>query len=258
MKIALMSDVHGNLVSLRAVLEDVRRQRPDRILCLGDIAYGPAPSETLAALRGAGVECLAGNGDDWNRNDNVRTALEGARPHLGEVVDDLIARHLDLNAWIRERLDPADREDLRQLPDQIRVELGDGLSLLCYHATPRDYLDFLKADTPHDVVATMLDGADASIFAGGHMHASMLRSWNGRWLVNVGSVGYPEQAPAQVGAGQPVPRHLNVGYALLAVEGGVPRLEFRRVPVDREAVATLVRERGLPHGEWYFASWLAK
>jgi predicted phosphodiesterase len=263
-KIALISDIHGNTIGLRAVLEDVRAQRPDRILCLGDLAYGPAPSETFAALREAGVECLAGNGDDWNRNDNVREALEEARPRLERAkpeldggVDGLIAKHLALNAWIRDRLDPAARADLARLPDRIRVDLGGGLVLLCYHATPRDYLGFLKADTPDDVVATALEGTDASIYAGGHTHTSMLRSWNDRWLVNVGSVGYPEQAPARAGAGLPTPQRLSVGYVLLTVEGDVPRLEFRRVPVERAAVAALVRESGLPDADWYFAPWLA-
>ncbi|MBB6098397.1 putative phosphodiesterase [Deinobacterium chartae] len=66
MKIALVSDIHGNLLALEALLADLGRERPDQVVCLGDLATdGPRPREVIRSVRALGWPTVAGNTDTW-------------------------------------------------------------------------------------------------------------------------------------------------------------------------------------------------
>ena len=68
MKFGIMGDVHGNLVALRAVLASLRGVPCERILCTGDlVGYGPCPGECVELVREAGLECVLGNHDEYER-----------------------------------------------------------------------------------------------------------------------------------------------------------------------------------------------
>ena len=66
MRIALISDIHGNLTALEAALAEIDRHKVDRIICLGDVALdGPQPTAVIRRLREQGIPVIKGNTDDW-------------------------------------------------------------------------------------------------------------------------------------------------------------------------------------------------
>src|SRR5579864_5604644 len=98
-KLALISDIHGNLFAFDAVLEDIRRRKLEHILCLGDVvACGPQPHEALARLQEIGCPTVMGNTDAW--------VLE---PHLGEHPDQYGQYLQDVEYWSSQQLTDQDK-----------------------------------------------------------------------------------------------------------------------------------------------------
>lgn len=255
MKIALISDIHGNEVALDAVLDAVERERPDRIVCLGDVAQGPRPREVLARLRELRCPVVRGNGDIWHL-DPARLAAE---PLLNEPgMEKLLGPHAEINAWIREQLSESDLDYLRTFQPSVELPLDDGgATLLCYHGSPRHYLDFLLASTPDEEVEEMLAGQRATVMAGGHTHMQMVRRFGGTTLVNPGSVGMPvsEAASPIPELGGPARRPARAEYALIVRHGRGLDIALQQVPVSAEAVRRMVRQSGMPHEDLHYGIW---
>src|SRR6185437_3372670 len=179
MRVALISDIHGNEIALRAVLESIAREGVDRIVCLGDVAtLGPRPGAVLAMLREMGCPCIAGNHDDFM----LRPELVHGYAKVPIIVD---AVH-----WCQSELSSADLDQIRAFVPELEIPL-DGATLRLFHGTPRSNVEDLLATTPADELAEMLDGRSATVMAGGHTHVQMLRQHRGMLLVNPGSVGMP-------------------------------------------------------------------
>ena len=79
MRIAIIADIHGNLVAFDAVLADIKKRRVDLIICLGDVTtMGPQPKEVIARLRDIGCRCLMGNHESWMLDLSLLDRLKGA------------------------------------------------------------------------------------------------------------------------------------------------------------------------------------
>lgn len=88
MRIALISDIHANLVALEAVLVDINREQVDQIICLGDVAtIGPHPQQVIARLRNLGFISVNGNHDAYLLNPDLSDEGGGAPPWLGEMIE---------------------------------------------------------------------------------------------------------------------------------------------------------------------------
>ena len=123
MRVALISDIHGNLVSLEAVLADVDRQRVDQVVCLGDVAaLGPQPRQVIARLRALGCRCVMGNHD-----------LELICPELIQGLEPWLA---EVTAWCAEQLTEGDLDCIRAFQPRIEIPLDERATLLCYHGSP--------------------------------------------------------------------------------------------------------------------------
>jgi predicted phosphodiesterase len=256
MKVALISDIHGNEVALDAVLEDLDRESPDRTVCLGDVTQGPRPKEVLDSVRALGCPVVVGNGDLWNLDpDHVRSVERLNEPGAEE----LRARHLELNRWIFEQLSEEDLKFLGTFEPTVELDLGGGTTLLCYHGSPRHHMDFLMADTPEAEVEEMLAGRCATVMAGGHTHVQMVRGFKGIIVINAGSVGLPLARASDsfpVLNGPPVSRPARAEYALVSRIGRSMRIELRRIRIDGEAVMRMVRSSEMPHADWYYGAWV--
>ena len=214
MRTALIADIHGNLVSLQAVLDDARRSGVERIVCLGDVAAtGPQPVETIEAVAALGCDVVMGNADEWLID-----------PELDEDADEETRRILEIDLWASQQLGPQHLELLAGY--RPVVELDD---LVCFHGTPRSNTETLLATTPEAEVARMLGSYTQTVLAGGHTHIAMLRRHGPSLVVNPGSVGMPFEAAADGGAFR------NPPWAEYAIVDGA-QVEFRRVPVDVGAV----------------------
>lgn len=176
MKVALISDLHGNELALASVLRAIEA---DRIVCLGDTAtLGARPREVLAMLRDADIPCILGNHDEFLLDPAlIRTYTEA--PVVIDAVD-----------WCRAELTPADLAFVATFARELTIDLGDS-TLHLFHGSPRSNMEDLLATTPADELDRALSGRAATVMAGGHTHLPLLRQHRGTLLVNPGSVGLP-------------------------------------------------------------------
>jgi predicted phosphodiesterase len=241
MRVALISDIHGNALALEAVLASIEADRPDRVICLGDVAaFGPQPHQVIERLRALDFPTIMGNTDEWLLNPGVPTRPE----------DDRTRRLEDIGFWTVRQLTPADSAYLRAFRPTIRVALGGEASLLCYHGSPRKFHDMILPTTSDDDLETMLKGFGDLVLAGGHTHEQMIRRYGGQILVNTGSVGLPVE---RLAAGDRNPPWAE--YALVNWDDGGLGIELRRTPVDAGAVVQAALDSGMPHAEWWASDW---
>jgi putative phosphoesterase len=208
MRIAIVSDIHGNLAAFDAVLDDLARERPDRILHAGDLAaVGPRPVEVVDRVRELGWEGVAGNWD--------LVFQPGGAGRIGDMPPRFQALYRPLVEWTRERLSPARIAWLAELP---RERWEDDFVLL--HAGPADLWSAPLAGAPDEVLLETYRnlGSDLVIYA--HIHQPFVRHIGGLTIANSGSVGLPYD-------GDP-----RASYVL--IEDGVPAVRRVAYDVERE------------------------
>ena len=241
MRIALISDIHGNLVSLEAVLADIDREGVDQIVCLGDVAaLGPQPREALARLRALGCVCIMGNHDsdllnlDWNHGAGLWPT--------------------QVTAWCADQLSEADLDYLCSFRPLVEISLDTQATLLCYHGSPRSSTDRILSTTPSEELDEMLAGHAATVMIGGHNHVQMVRRHKGTVIVDVGSVGLPfDQMPFE-----DLPVFLPCAeYGIVSWVDDVLSVDLRQVPVDLHAVKQAALASDMPGTDYWVNSWLA-
>ena len=232
MRIALLSDVHGNLPAFEAVLADVDACGPDEIWCLGDlVGYGAAPDACVALARERCDLCLAGNHDlvvtgDIDIAEFSQPAAEAAR-------------------WTREVITSEALDFLRSIAP---VEEGREIGL--WHASPRDPVwEYVLSGRQAD---ECLDATQARVGAIGHSHVALwfrrdtagdvkgaqaeagleLDVRKGRWLLNPGGVGQPRDNDPRA--------------AWLLLDTGEWSAQWRRVNYPIDVAAAAIEEAGLP------------
>jgi diadenosine tetraphosphatase ApaH/serine/threonine PP2A family protein phosphatase len=231
MRVAVISDVHGNLHALEAVLAELEREQPDEIWCLGDlVGYGPQPNRCCEVVSARAETCLAGNHDlgvlgSIDLEDFSHDAARSAR-------------------WTRDQLD----DDVRSWLGGLRPE-GERDGAQLFHASARDPVwEYILSG---EAAADTLELTTAPVVLVGHSHVALAIGLHGRrltgglaragkeveldgsrWLLNPGSVGQPRD-------GDP-----RAAYLVLDLDAG--RAEFRRVGYDVKRTQAEIRELGLP------------
>jgi putative phosphoesterase len=235
--LALLADIHGNVAALDAALADIRRERIDRIVILGDLALnGPRPAEALARvmeLHAAGAAVISGNTDIAVADGDYAAAF----PWLDEVT----SAHQAAAEWARDQLADEQLEFLRSLPAERRLWSGDTMVLAC-HASPGSQTSGLPADLDPSLTVQRATRTDARVIACGHTHVADSRELGRKLIVNPGSCGYAFD-------GSP-----DACWALLTLpDEGDPSVQLRRPTYDAQAASGEVSERGLP-GDVYRAA----
>jgi len=237
MRVAILSDIHGNDVAFEAVMADLEAHPVDQLVCLGDcVQGGPQPAEVVSRLRAIRCPTVMGNADAW-----LLTGVETG----GEVTDPVRRRTLDdVRRWSLERLDARDRETISRFQPTIDVDLGQGRSLLCFHGSPESFDDIILPLTPEEELRRMLAKWAGRFLAGGHTHIQHVRHIDRTFYFNPGSVGVAYRH------GQSEPK-LDpwAEYAVLRSEGQALALEFRRVPFDVRRLTEVYRSSGRPHAD---------
>ena len=184
MRLALISDIHGNITGLKAVLAQVRKMGgADALYALGDhIGFGAATDEVLDLLIENQAHMLRGNWEEL---------LFDIESHVHKTTDpDLVRRAA---AWAYERLSPPHRDLLRGLPIRETLEIAPNHKILLCHATPDDPWPWTcQADTPTPKLRAVYGAVDAGIIAYGHYHRHHLLALDDKLLLNVASVGLRE------------------------------------------------------------------
>ena len=221
MRVAVVSDIHGNLLALDAVMTDIERHSPDEVWCGGDIAWGgPWASECIARVRDAGWTCVKGNSDVWITGDP-------------QTIDDNDERQRFVDIAAAHAISPEDAQWLLNLP---LGHSGAG-SVLLVHGTPVSPFvgpppDASAADfTPYE--------GQAALVIYGHVHRAFVRRLADQTLVaNAGSVGLPMDGET-------------ASYLMVDMSGPEVTLTHRRVSFDRRGAVAQSRQMGGPASEMF-------
>ncbi len=248
MRLAVISDVHGNLSALTAVLQDFETTTPDQTVLLGDVAnFGPQPHETLTKLKELDFPTVMGNTD--------ASLLQPPTLESIENPTDDTPFFLAVENWCAEQLTEEDQHYIRTFQPTIKLEI-DGVSALLFHGSPRSYNDIIKAATPEETLDEFFAGEKAQVMAGGHTHTQLLRRYKDGLLINPGSVGLPflyaQVAKEKVEVVNP---HW-AEYALVETVHGQPSVTFRRVPYDVTPLIGAARSSIMPYAERWLEGWL--
>lgn len=219
-RVAILSDIHGNLVGLDACLSDIVGQGgADVIVAAGDLCLdGPRPKKVLQRLDEVGAQCVRGNTDRVIGGD-ADSAMSGSE-----------SAQL---AWTRKLLGEKWRAWLRELPFSLRIG-EEPEQLLVVHANPTTDDEHLWPDADDETLERLIGDEKATTIAFGHLHVPYVRSWRGRLLVNVASAGLPKD-------GDP-----RACYALFTQRSGGWEVKHRRVAFDVKKVATQLADCGIP------------
>lgn len=242
MRIALISDIHGNLVALEAILAEIAGQHIEHILCLGDVAaFGPQPLQVLARLQTLGCPVVMGNTD-----------AELLNPQLLQPATGPTNRSQDIQRWGAQQLSEADKTYISSFQATISYPLAHGKTLLAYHGSPRSLRERLLPTTSEEDLEQAFAGYRADIMAGGHTHIQMFRRHEQMLVLNPGSVG---MAMDRVSPIEEVHNPAWGEYAILNVKGNALNVELRRTPFDIDALHQAIYSSGIPHAEWLANEW---
>ena len=242
MRLAIISDIHGNFVALEAVLAAIEAQNIEHIICLGDVAAtGPQPQQVIARLRSLNCPVVMGNTDAW--------LLE---PQLKET-DDIFAQRLqDIEFWGAQQLSTVDKQYLQTFQPTIEYPLTEGKKLLGYHGSPLSFHDIILPTTPDEELNKFFEGYQASLLVGGHTHTQMFRRYRDMLVLNPGSVGLPID---RVWPRDEIRNPPWAEYAIIQSDGNLLNVELHRTPFNVQAFIQAVLASGMPHAEWLANDW---
>ncbi|NOZ76831.1 MAG: metallophosphoesterase family protein [Euryarchaeota archaeon] len=211
MKVAVIADVHSNLVALEAVLSELGDVP---VIHCGDlVGYNPWPNEVVDAMRARGIISVMGNHD----RAVVTRETDWFNPTAARVI-----------RWTAETLTPGNLEYLKYLPQAVREE-----GYYMVHGSPlRPIEEYVYPDYSPRVLAEYLDMGGRDVLILGHTHVPFALRLGERLILNPGSVGQPRD-------GDP-----RAAYALL--DTGKREAEIKRVEYDVGAVELAIQEAGLP------------
>lgn len=234
MRVALLSDIHGNLIALDAVLADLARRGPfDEVVVGGDLVWaGPWPAEVVDRVRSMDSAVIQGNTDAFFRR-TPKDVPPGKRER----------RFAEQMSWMLEQLGSQRAGYLASLPASHGIRPVPGHELLVVHANPYD-LDrpiTLSASAAELDELLCKDGVEPgwNALAFGHVHMPFQRRWRGRLLIDVASIGLPMDGDQRA------------AYAILTWDGSAWQAEHHRVFYDVPVVARQMISGGMPRGRHF-------
>jgi putative phosphoesterase len=221
MRLAVLSDVHGNLLALDACLADLESQGgADAIVVAGDLCLdGPKPKKVLQRLEEIGAACVRGNTERYLSEETAGLALSASE--TAQI------------AWTRREVGERWISWLKELPFAMRIG-DDENQLLIVHANPKSDDEHIWPDADDATLERLVGDEEAPVIAFGHLHIPYVRLWRGKLLVNVASAGLPKD-------GDP-----RASYAIFSERAGGWEAKHRRVPFDVKKVATQLADCGIP------------
>lgn len=228
-KIAILSDIHGNMPALEAVFEDIRLRKIDEIVCLGDlVGKGPEPAEVIEFVKEHCDVVIRGNWDEFILNESEHDSIQWQQSYLSED----------------------NKNYLNHLPFSYEFMLGEKF-IRCVHASPRSVHERISPFQPLEKQETLFENSEITknicgertpdYFIYGDIHYACVKPIDGKGiLVNVGSVGNPLEIP-------------EASYGIIEHVGNSVSVQLVRVPYDKEAVLQKAKDVEMPNIEVYEA-----
>lgn len=233
LKVALISDIHGNLQALTATLQDISVQGVDAVIVLGDVAtLGPNPREVIEVLQRCEALFVRGNHDDILVDLYENT--HGADDH-------------DVYKWAASKLSRSHVVFLKGFKDVIPLTLGQDTSLVSYHASPWSNTISIREHVRTVAGRKIFDEYSGDIFVGGHEHHQFRETLGVREIVSVGSAGFPYRKVPFSGFPEACAWS---EYAIVALDKGVIKVAFKRVEYDTWAFRHAASQSDSPVKEW--------
>ena len=232
MKIALFSDIHANLPAFEAVLEDLEKQKPDAVYCLGDlIGYNVWPNQVIEHIRKRGIATIAGNHD---------LKVSKILPSAGACSTD------QRSDYAYKLVGQKERDYLLTLPRHLKLEFQfgkDHLNMLLVHGSPRSINEYLLEELPEQYMLDLVTEFKADILCFGHSHKPYHRIINSgkdggdhyHHLINTGSVGKPKDGDSRACYVM-----LTISQSATITSPGGIQVEFIRVKYDIEKAAQAI------------------
>lgn len=219
MKIAIFSDVHGNLEALKTVLNDIKSKNVDRVVCLGDlVGYGPFPNEVIDIVRNENILNIIGNYDTAVVNNDIKY-----------IQDNPLNREFALS-WSVKEVSDANKKYLKRLPQDIII-VENGKVIKFVHGSTRAVNEYLLEDTKE--AKEVMSELKEDVLVCGHTHLPYIKEYENKILINDGSVGKPK-------IGIP-----NITYIILNIEDEV-KAEIVEIPYNYEETVKAMEERKFP------------
>ena len=227
-RVAVITDIHGNLPALQASLAAIDAIGVDEVFCGGDlVGYGPHPNEVCRLIQQREIPTIYGNYDYAIARDHDDCGCAYVTPHDRALGQQSVA-------WTLAHTNQASKAFMRELPFDLRFELG-ARRIWLVHGSPRKVNEYLFEDKPARLYERLAASADCDALVFGHTHKPWRHEYGGVLFVNCGSVGKPKD-------GDP-----RCAFAVLELdEHDALKVSIERVPYDAEAVAREVAAAGLP------------
>lgn len=228
MKIAFISDIHGNAVALEAVLEDIKKKNIEKVCVLGDICFrGPEPKKSLELVRSLQADVIKGNADEWV----VRGVQQGEVP---ESALEMMNKERD---WIFSKLNSTDIDYLSQLPTELFI-VEQGIEIYAFHATPTSLFDVIPQNAEESLLyENVMLKKDSTIYLYAHIHKPYIRYIHGKVMMNIGSVGLPFDGIQKA------------SYGIITIGESGFTTSIERVDYDSEKVMKQYTDEKYPNAE---------
>lgn len=223
MKIAIISDIHGNFTALKEVYKDIKSQKAAQIYALGDfVGYYPQISEVIDFVIEKNITSILGNYDKACLCDSAKEGLLYLKKGISE-------EKKKIYYWTKENLPGKAKDFLSGLPQKIELHF-EKKRILLVHGSPSGISNYLYSNASRFYLESMLKDNMVDILICGHTHIPMTVETKEGFVVNPGSVGVPKD-------GNPA-----ASYLMLEMND-TPAFEIRRVPFDKEYADALAQEK---------------
>lgn len=213
MKIAILSDIHANLVALEQVYNDIKKENVAQIYALGDlVGYYPQINEVIDFIIEKNIVTVLGN---YDKACLCKSEKEG----LLYLKKDLPEDRKHVFFWTRKHLSSRVKEFLSTLPLKIELHF-DRKKLLLVHGSPTGIANYIYPNTPTFYMENLLKENMADVIICGHTHQQMIVETKEGFLLNPGSVGVPDNSSS------------NANYLLIDFTQKMPFI-LKQVPYDR-------------------------
>ncbi|MFD0681684.1 MULTISPECIES: metallophosphoesterase family protein [unclassified Paenibacillus] len=232
MRLAVISDTHGNAIAFEAVVSDLRQQSPDAVVFLGDLVMrGPQPVECLDLLHSLDpLVSVRGN------HDNYFSRYRDGSDWLPK--NDKDAMNLRQFMYNKKLLSADEQHWIGHLPTEYVFNIEDFQAEL-YHASPHSLGTIIWPWATEDELDSLHKEDSTQMVLFGHIHHAFTRNAKGRLIVNCGSIGLPFDGDNRA------------SYSIIDIHGRNISTQIRRVSYDIEKVIRIAKDRSMPDTELF-------